>query len=246
MNVIVTGGSRGIGKAIVLRMVQAGHGCAFTYASNQAAAEETIQLAKQVNPETAVRAYALDVKQSDMVEKVIDTILQDFDNIAAVVNNAAVVCNNAAALMSNEQWDEVIATNLTGPFYVIRSLLMHFISNRKGKIINISSLAQGGCSGQINYAASKAGLIGLTKTLAKEYGAKGITANVVTVGYVPTDMTKDHLSESLHKFWLQHCPLKKAGSAEDISNLVNFLISEEANFINGEVIRVSGGLTYAP
>ncbi|HAJ79586.1 MAG TPA: 3-ketoacyl-ACP reductase [Fibrobacteres bacterium] len=246
MNVLITGGSRGIGRAMVLRIVQAGHGCAFTYAVNQIAAEETIRLAKQINPQATVRAYALDVKRSDMVEKVIDAILRDFDNITAVVNNAAVVRNNAAALMSNEEWDEVIAANLTGPFYVIRGFLMHFLSNRKGKIINISSLAQDGCSGQINYAASKAGLIGLTQTLAKEYGAKGITANVVTVGYVPTDMTKDHLSESLHNFWLQHCPLKKAGCAEDIANVVNFLISEEANFINGEVIRVSGGLTYAP
>jgi 3-oxoacyl-[acyl-carrier protein] reductase len=246
MNVLITGGSRGIGRAMVLRAVQAGHGCAFTYASNRTAADETIRLANEVNPEIVVRAYSLDVKQPDQVEQVMETIIQDFDNITAVVNNAAVVRNNAAALMSNAQWDEVIATNLSGPFYVIRCLLMHFLSNRKGKIINISSLADAGCSGQINYAASKAGLIGLTQTIAKEYGAKGITANVVTVGYVPTDMTKDHLAESLHKFWLQHCPLKKAGSAEDIANVVNFLISEEANFINGEVIRVAGGLTYAP
>ncbi len=246
MNVFVTGGSRGIGRAIVLRMATAGHGCAFTYVSNQAAAEETLALARKINPQAKLKAYALDVKNAAQVEKVTETVLADFEDVTAVVNNAAVVRNNAAVVMSNEEWDEVLATNLTGPFYVIRALLMHFLSNRKGKIINVSSLAQGGCSGQINYAASKSGLIGLTQTLAKEYGAKGVTANVVTVGYVPTDMTQDHLSESLRQFWLQHCPVKKVGSAEDIAHLVNFLISEEANFINGEVIRVAGGLTYAP
>ncbi|MCK5241214.1 SDR family oxidoreductase [bacterium] len=246
MNVLITGGSRGIGRAMVQRLAAGGHNVAFTYANNEQAAQETIAQVAAACPERTVKAYLLDVKKTEQVESVIGTIIDEFEEIQAVVNNAAVVKNNAAVLMSNEEWDEVIATNLTGPFYVIRTLLMHFISNRKGKIINISSLAQTGCSGQVNYAASKAGLIGMTQTLAKEYGAKGITANVVTVGYVPTDMTKDNLVDSLHKFWLQHCPIKKVGSAEDIANLANFLISEEANFINGEVIRVSGGLTYAP
>ncbi|MBN1898442.1 MAG: SDR family oxidoreductase [Spirochaetes bacterium] len=246
MNVFITGGSRGIGRAIVLKMVKEGIPCAFTFVSNKTKADETIQLAGDIDSSIKVKAYKMDSKDPDQIEKIIEQAITDFENIDAVVNNAAVVKNNAAALMTNEEWDEVISTNLSGPFYVIRSFLMHFISNRFGRIINISSLAQDGCSGQANYAASKSGLIGLTKTLAKEYGSKGITANVVTVGYVPTDMTRHNLAESLHKFWLQHCPLKKVGSAEDIANLVYFLISPESNFINGEVIRVSGGLTYAP
>jgi 3-oxoacyl-[acyl-carrier protein] reductase len=246
MNVLITGGSRGIGRAMVLRCAAGGHNIAFTYAHNEKAAQETVALVSAAHPECTVKPYLLDVKNADQVETVIEKIIDDFEEIQAVVNNAAVVKNNAAALMSNDEWDEVIATNLTGPFYVTRALLMHFISNRKGKIVNISSLAQAGCSGQVNYAASKAGLIGMTQTIAKEYGSKGITANVVTVGYVPTDMTKDNMADSLHKYWLQHCPVKKVGSAEDIANMVNFLISEEANFVNGEVIRVSGGLTYAP
>lgn len=246
MNVLVTGGSRGIGRAIVLRLVKAGHGCAFTYATNQQAADETIALARDLNSDCKVQAYKMDVKHPDEVETVIETVIDDFEDIAGVVNNAAVVRNNAAALMSNEEWDDVIGTDLSGPFYVIRSLLLHFMSNRLGRIVNISSLAQNGCSGQINYAASKAGLIGMTQTVAKEYGAKGITANVVTVGYVPTEMTKDHMADSLHQFWMQHCPAKKTGTGDDIANLVNFLVSDEAAFINGEVIRVSGGLTYAP
>jgi 3-oxoacyl-[acyl-carrier protein] reductase len=246
VNALVTGGSRGIGRAIVLRLVQAGHGCAFTYAQNTTAAEETLAQARTLAPGIAVRAYRSDVKQADEVERTIEAVLGDFGDIGAVVNNAAVVRNQAAVLMSNAEWDEVIATNLTGPFYVIRGLLMHFLSNRRGRIVNISSLAEAGCSGQVNYAASKAGLVGLTQTLAKEYGAKGVTANIVTVGYVPTDLTRDHLAEGLRAFWLQHCPLKRVGTPEEIAHLVNFLISDEAAFINGEVIRVTGGLTYAP
>ncbi|MDD5067272.1 MAG: SDR family oxidoreductase [bacterium] len=246
MNIFITGGSRGIGRVIVLKLVKEGNGCAFTYSGNKAGADETIKQAREINPSVPVRSYQLDVKNPDQVEKVIEEAIKDFVNIDGVVNNAAVVRNNAAALMSNEEWNEVIATNLTGPFYVCRTFLMHFISNRFGRIINISSLAQTGCSGQVNYAASKAGLIGLTKTLAKEYGSKGITANVVTVGYVQTDMTKDNMAETLHKFWLRHCPVKKITDAEDIAELVWFLCTKRTEFINGEVINVSGGLTYAP
>jgi 3-oxoacyl-[acyl-carrier protein] reductase len=149
-------------------------------------------------------------------------------------------------MMSNAEWDDVIATNLSGAFYVARSFLMHFISNRSGKIISISSLAAQGSSGQVNYGASKAGLIGLTKTLAKEYGPKGITSNIVTVGYVETDMTKNHMADSLREFWLKFCPLKKVGEATSVADAVHFLASAEGGFINGEEIHVTGGLTYAP
>ncbi len=246
MNVFVTGGSRGIGRATVLRFVQEGWGCAFSYKSNEAATRETIALAKEINPNITVKAYQLDLKDSGAIEDVIDQAINDFDDFTALVNNAAVVKNNAAVMMSNDEWDEVIASNLSGPFYMIRSMLMHFISNKNGRIVNISSLAQDGSSGQANYAASKSGLIGLTKTLAKEYGGKNITSNVVTVGYVPTDMTKEHLATELHEFWMKHCPLKRAGKAEEIAALVHFLCSNDGGFINGEVISVSGGLTYAP
>ena len=246
MSVFITGGSRGIGRAIVLKMVEKGMPCAFTYNSNTKEADKTIELAKEINSKVKVKAYQLDVKNPDQIENIIDQVIDEFETVSAVVNNAAVVKNNAAAFMSNEEWDEVIATDLSGPFYVIRSFLMHFISNRNGKIINISSLAQDGCSGQVNYSAAKAGLVGMTKTLAKEYGPKGITSNIVTVGVVETDMTKENLADELREYWLKHCPLKKLGNAKDIANIVYFLSSEEGSFINGEVIRVAGGLTYAP
>ena len=246
MNVFVTGGSRGIGRALVLKFIQEGWGCAFTHLSNRDAAEETLRLARDIRSDLKVKSYQLDIKDPDCVEEVAEAVITEFENIQAVVNNAAVVRNNTAVMMSNEEWDEVLATNLTGPFYVTRSFLMHMISNKVGRIINISSLAQDGCSGQINYAASKAGLTGLTKTLAKEYGPKGITSNVVTVGYVQTQMTEEHLARDLHEFWMKHCPLKRVSSAEDIANLVYFICSDQGSFINGEVIRVSGGLTFAP
>jgi NAD(P)-dependent dehydrogenase (short-subunit alcohol dehydrogenase family) len=148
--------------------------------------------------------------------------------------------------MSDEDWQEVIAADLSGPFFVIRSFLAHMMARRWGRIINISSLAQEGSSGQANYAAAKAGLIGLTKTLAREYGPRGITANVVTVGYVETDMTGDHMVSRLQQIWMEYCPLKRVGTAEEIASLVRYLSTAEAGFINGEVIRVAGGLSYAP
>ena len=246
MNVFVTGGSRGIGREIVLKFIKEGYGCAFTYASNKDAAQETIGAALAINPQANIRSYCLDLKDAAAVEECAELSIRDFTDIEVVVNNAAVVKNNAAVLMSNEEWNEVIATNLSGPFFVIRSFLMHMISNKNGKIINISSLAQDGASGQVNYASSKAGLIGLTNTLAREYGGKGITSNIVTVGYVETTMTKDHMSSKLHDVWMEYCPMKRIGRADEIASLVHYLTTEGAAFINGETIRVAGGFTYVP
>ncbi len=215
MNAFVTGGSRGIGREIVLRFAREGYGCAFTYASNEAAAQETIAAAGTISKDAEVRAYRLDLKDPTAVESVIEQAIADFENIQVVVNNAAIVRDGPLALMSDEQWNEVMATNLTGPFLVIRGFLMHLISNRMGRIINISSLSAGGSTGQGNYAASKAGLIGLSNTVAREYARKGITCNVVTVGYVPTDMTDEHFSAELEKIWLQYCRMRRPGTADE-------------------------------
>ena len=168
MNVLVTGGSRGIGREIVLRFVREGWGVAFTYAGNEAAANETIALARAIDADRVVKAYKLNLCERAAIERTSEQVLADFDELQALVNNAAIVRNNAAVVMSDEEWDEVIAANLTGPFLLMRAMTMHFLSNRFGRIVNISSLAEGGCSGQANYAASKAGLTGLTMTFAKE------------------------------------------------------------------------------
>ena len=224
----VTGGSRGIGRSIVLGFVKDKVPVAFTYAGNEAAAKETVELAGRADASVAVRAYKMDVRDPVEVERVVDQAMEDFGQVGIVVNNAGIVKDNAAAMMSDEQWREVIDTDLSGPFYVIRGFLAHMMGKRWGRIINISSLAQEGSSGQANYAAAKAGLIGLTKTLAREYGPRGITSNIVTVGYVETDMTDVHMAEKLHDIWMEYCPMKRVGTAEEISSLVRYLSNGSA------------------
>src|SRR5271169_1964168 len=242
----VTGGSRGIGRAIVLRLAGEGIPTAFTYVGNEAAMQETLTLAARQSGSAALKAYRMNVTDSAEVERVADRVMEEFPSLGIVVNNAGIVRNNTAAMMSDEQWDEVIAADLSGPFFVIRSFLPHLMGARWGRIINISSLAQEGSSGQVNYAAAKAGLIGLTKTLAREYGSRGITSNIVTVGYVETDMTGQYMATKLQEIWMEYCPMKRVGTAEEIASLVHYLARAEAGFINGEVIRVAGGLSYAP
>jgi len=246
MNALVTGGSRGIGRAIVLKMVSEGYNCAFTYARNQEAANETLRLAREINPNLRIEAHLMDQGYMEQVERVSNSILDSFGNIEILVNNAAVNCNNAVAFMTDEQWNEVIRTNLSGPFYLIRQFIMHMIGNRFGRIINISSLAEDGASGQAGYAASKGGLVALSKTVAREYGPKGITCNVVTVGLVETELTDKQLSEKLRSVWLKYCPIGRIGRADEIADAVHYLTTERAGFINGEIIRVTGGLAYVP
>jgi 3-oxoacyl-[acyl-carrier protein] reductase len=245
-NAFVTGGSRGIGRAIVLRYVKEGWGVGFTYASNAAAAEETVSLAKEINPAANLRAYQLDLADHGRIEEICDQVIDDFGDVTAVVNNAATLRDNAAALMSNEEWQKVIDVDLTAPFIVSRSFLLHFLSNRKGRLVHVSSLAAYGSSGQVNYAAAKAGLHGMSLTIAKEYGKKGITSNIVTVGFVPTDMTDDNMAHQLKEYWVKHCPARRVGTAEEIASAVYYLSSDEAGFITGEDLRVAAGLTYAP
>ena len=238
----VTGGSRGIGRGIVRALAQDGYDVAFTYASQAEAAEELVAEL----PQTKVKAYPMSLQNAAQIEEVAEQVLIDFDNIGVVVNNAAMLRNNAAAIMSNREWDEVIAADLSGPFYVIRSFLMHMISNRFGRIINISSLAQDGVSGQVNYAAAKAGLLGMTKSLSREYGPKGITSNIVSAGLIDTDMSKEHAQDEMVKLLLNYCPLRRYGEIDEIAAVVRFLASPDAAYINGESIRVAGGLSYVP
>ena len=246
MNAFVSGGSRGIGRGIVLELARAGYGVAFTYVSNEKEAAETLRLANGLAPDVMVKSYKLNQSSSAECEQVVDQAIEDFDDIAILVNNAAINRNNAVALMSDEEWNDVISTNLSGPFYLTRQFLLPMLSQRFGRIINISSLSAGGSSGQVSYAASKAGLHALTQTVAKEYGPKGITANVIVVGYVPTSLTEEQMSKELHEFWLTYCPAKRVGTVEEIAGAVRYLCSENAGFINGEIIKITGGLSYAP
>ena len=168
------------------------------------------------------------------------------NTIDAVVCNAGINKNHLAFSMSNDEWQEVLDTNLTGTFYVIRQSLPTFLSKKKGRFVLVSSIAKDGVSGQANYSASKAGLLGLSATVAKEYGAKGINSNVVVPGFFETDMTAQTMSDALKDFWNRFCPLKRMGRLDELADAVLFLASPKSSFINGQVIPVTGGLDWAP
>jgi NAD(P)-dependent dehydrogenase (short-subunit alcohol dehydrogenase family) len=248
MYYFVTGGSRGIGAGIVEYAARRGHHVAFTYIGNLEAAERSKQTAeaagRAAGHEVQIRHYQLDVKNPAAVEAVADKVLDEFETMEVIVNCAGVNRDNLVVSMADEEWREVLATNLDGPFYVCRQFLQTLIANRFGRIINISSIQHEGGTGQANYAAAKAGLHGLTKTLAKEYGRRGITANVVVPGFFDTDMTRETMPQINKDYWKQYVPMPKGrmGKVEELAAVVDFLSSEGGAFINGEVINVTGGL----
>jgi NAD(P)-dependent dehydrogenase (short-subunit alcohol dehydrogenase family) len=242
----VTGGSRGIGESIVLEAARAGHDVAFTYNARRDAADGVIARAKSIAPEAKVKAYALDVRDSAAVERVGDQVLDDFDTVHTVVCNAGVNLNGLAANMSDDDWKFVIDTNLTGSFYVARQFLPTLVGNKFGRLVFMSSLGRNGVTGQANYAATKAGLVGLSATLSKEYARRGITSNVVAPGFFETDMTRADMSDSNRDFWLKYCPVGRIGDPKEVASVVLFLASEGASYVNGTVIDVTGGLDWAP
>lgn len=242
----ITGGSRGIGAAIALQAARTGHDVALTYASNEAAAADVVRRAREIAPQSRFEAYRLDVRRSAEVEAVGDRVLDDFGGVDVVVANAGINHNNLAVTMSDEEWSAVIETNLSGAFYVCRHFLPTFLARRFGRIVMISSMAATGVSGQANYCASKAGLLGLSAALAKEYGRKGITSNVVSPGFFETDMTRSDMSVSNREFWMKFCPLGRLGQMPEVAEMVTFLASPGANFVNGQEIRINGGLEWAP
>jgi NAD(P)-dependent dehydrogenase (short-subunit alcohol dehydrogenase family) len=242
----ITGGSRGIGAAIVLYAARSGHDVAFTYLKNATAARDVIRQAQEIRSDGHYEAYQLDVGISAGVEAIGTQVLADFENVDVVVVSAGINCNNLIVSMSDEEWHSVLDANLSGAFYVCRFFLPTFIANRFGRFILVGSLGAGGVSGQGNYAASKAGMLGLSATLAKEYGKKGITSNVISPGLFDTDMTRATTSEANREFWLRYCPLGRLGKAEEVAELVAFLASPNAAFINGQDLHVDGGLGWAP
>lgn len=246
MAMFVTGGSRGLGRGVVEAALRAGHDVAFTYVQNRAAADDVLAWAAAHAPDARCRAYALDVADPRAVEEVGDAVLDDFESVRAVVCNAGVVEHALAAQMSDETWHRVLTTNLSGAFYVARHFLMPFLADGGGRLVFVGSIAQDGMSGQANYSASKAGLVGLAKALAKEYGRKNITANVVVPGFFDTDMTRDSMAESYMAFWRQHCPVGRVGEIEEVAQVVLFLASDASSFVNGQAVPVTGGLDWAP
>lgn len=246
MPIFITGASRGIGRAIAVEAAKAGWDVAFTYCTNRDAAESVLAELRQLAPTRTHRTYALDVRSSAEVEKVGDRVLEDFEKVDVVVANAGINRNNLVVSMSDDEWQSVIDTNLGGTFYTCRYFLPSFLAQRSGRFVLISSLSATGVTGQANYCASKAGILGLSAALAKEYGRRGITSNVVSPGYFETDMTREGLSGKNRDFWNAYCPVGRLGELDEVAKVVLFLASPAAAFINGQELKVDGGLGWAP
>jgi 3-oxoacyl-[acyl-carrier protein] reductase len=237
---LVTGGSRGIGKAICLKLAAQGVNVGINYVSRAAAAEEVLAEITAAGGKGFVVGF--DVADSAAVENAIKNISADHGGIDILVNNAGITRDGLMARMKDEDWDAVLNTNLKGAFLCAKEAMRGMMKHRWGRIINISSvIGCAGNAGQVNYAAAKAGLIGLTKSMAKELASRKITVNCVAPGYIVTDMTAD-LKDELKERLLAAIPLGSLGTPENVAAAVAFLASEESGYITGQTLHVNGGM----
>ena len=233
---LVTGASRGIGKACAIELAKAGYDIAVNFAGNEEAANKTVEEIKALGVDAA--AFKFDVSNQEAAAKGVEAVLEKFGRIDILVNNAGITRDGLFMRMSAENWDAVINTNLSSAFYVSQPVVKVMMKQRSGAIINMSSVVGvSGNAGQANYSAAKAGLIGLTKTLAKESGSRGIRVNAIAPGFINTDMTKDLDTSKFTDF----IPLKRLGEPEDIAKAVKFLAAD-SDYITGQVLEVDGGL----
>ncbi|GAA0771392.1 3-oxoacyl-[acyl-carrier-protein] reductase [Clostridium subterminale] len=239
-NVVVTGGSRGIGRAIALEFGKKGANVVINYVSSDTEAEKVAEEIKNLGGNAIL--VKGDVSSFEEGKKLIDETVKVFGTIDILINNAGITKDGLIMRMKEEYFDKVIDINLKGVFNTCKSAVSHMLKQRSGKIINISSVVGVvGNAGQANYAASKAGVIGLTKSIAKEVGARGITVNAVAPGFIKSDMT-DVLSEKVKDGMLGLIPLNRFGNVEDVARTVAFLASEGGDYITGQVINVDGGM----
>ncbi|ALS21592.1 3-oxoacyl-[acyl-carrier-protein] reductase [Paenibacillus naphthalenovorans] len=237
---LVTGASRGIGRAIALSLAEAGVDVAVNYAGSEAAAAETVQQIEAMGRK-AIKVKA-NVGAVQEVEDMFKQILETFGRIDILVNNAGITRDNLIMRMKEEEFDQVIETNLKGVFNCLKAASRPMMKQRSGRIINISSVVGAlGNAGQTNYVAAKAGVIGMTKAAAKELASRGITVNCVAPGFIETDMT-DKLSGEMRDQLLQQIPLARLGQPEDIAKAVRFLASEDSSYMTGQTIHVDGGM----
>ncbi|HEX5003062.1 MAG TPA: 3-oxoacyl-[acyl-carrier-protein] reductase [Bacteroidia bacterium] len=238
--ILVTGASRGIGRGIVKVLASHGANVAFTYLSSPDKAQELETELKGSG--VKAKGYKSDASNFKAAEELINQVLTDFGRIDCVVNNAGITRDNLLMRMSEEHFDEVIRTNLKSAFNITKAVQRPMLKERKGSIINISSVVGvKGNAGQANYAASKAGMIGLTKSVALELGSRNIRCNAIAPGFIETEMTAA-LNQDVVKQWREAIPLKRGGTPEDVANLVLFLASDLSAYITGQVINVDGGM----
>jgi len=238
---IVTGASRGIGRAIAIELARRGAAVVVNYNSKEAAAAEVVTLIKDAGG-TAISVQA-DISDSAQASRLVRTTLNTFGQVDILVNNAGITRDRLLMMMSEADWDEVIRINLKSVFNCCKAVARPMVRRRQGRIINISSVSgTAGQPGQTNYSASKAGIIGFTKSLAKELGQRGITVNAVAPGFITTDLTAD-LPADLRQAAIDTTPVHRMGKPEEVAYAVAFLASDEAAFITGEVLTVDGGIS---
>ena len=237
---LVTGGSRGIGRATSLALAADGFDVAVVYAGNAEAAAQTVADLEAAG--ATARAYQCDVSDAEAVNETVKQVLSDFGHVWALVNDAGITRDGLIARMSEDDFSRVIDVNLKGAFHLVRALSRSFMRQRGGRIVNVSSVVGlMGNAGQANYASSKAGLIGLTKSVARELASRGVTSNAVAPGFIETDMTAV-LPEAVREGYDKQIPLGHLGRPEDVANTIRFLVSDAAAYVTGEVIRVDGGI----
>ena len=237
---VVTGGSRGIGRAVCLELARRGANVVFSYAGNAAAAQETLKQLEALGVQA--RAVQGDVSDPAAVKELVDTAVKELGGLHILVNNAGIARDGLAMMLKEEDFDAVLATNLKGAFLCMKAAARPMMKARYGRIISLSSVvALRGNPGQINYCASKAGIIGMTKSLARELGSRGITVNAVAPGYIDTDMTAA-LPEAARGALLASIPMARLGQPEDVARAVSFFAGPDAGYITGQVLCVDGGM----
>ncbi|MFC4409247.1 3-oxoacyl-[acyl-carrier-protein] reductase [Chungangia koreensis] len=237
---IVTGGSRGIGRSIAIMLAEEGAKVVVNYSGSQAKAEEVVELIRQNGGEAI--AIQANVSSSESVQAMVGEALSHYGSVDILVNNAGITRDNLIMRMKEDEWDDVINTNLKGVFLCTKAVTRQMMKQRSGKIINISSIVGvAGNAGQANYVAAKAGVIGLTKTSAKELASRNINVNAVAPGFITTEMT-DELPEDIKSQMLSQIPLSKLGNPEDVAKAVLFLSSSDSDYMTGQTLHIDGGM----